>query len=393
METNRWNHRVSRTFITLTIALTTWGWGAASYAQVDEVSVQEVAVDFLAGGEDKEISPQSHVPCTGQSVTFGAGSTWELCVAAVTKFGVIITHASFRKSPFAPLITVLYDGRLGEIFVPYHPGAPRFGDISQFNFSPSPLNAGDCPFPNVIIGGTICREIEDNGVAWRNDGLVRRGTEARYWGVLDAANYNYIMEWTFRDDGTIAARAGSTGPKLGGPNDTTGHAHTFSWRLDIDLNGSAGDSAFLTKHVESGIPSSAIDSASLIATEGSRVWRATQFNTLEITDNVLQNGNGRRTSYELVPLRTGTGRHSEPFTQKDFWVSHFNAAELLANSLPAYVANVESTNQQDNVIWYTGTAHHESQMRDEDRQTVPVLWVGFQLVPHNLFEGTPFFPL
>ena len=33
--------------------------------------------------------------------------------------------------------------------------------------------------------------------------------------MLGAGNYSYIEEWTFRDDGTILARAGSTGPKLG----------------------------------------------------------------------------------------------------------------------------------------------------------------------------------
>jgi len=43
------------------------------------------------------------------------------------------------------------------------------------------------------------------------------------------------------------------------------------------------------------------------------------------------------------------------------------------------------------VIWYTGSAHHENDMRDEDRDTVPVIWTGFELVPSNLFNRTPFF--
>jgi Cu2+-containing amine oxidase len=36
--------------------------------------------------------------------------------------------------------------------------------------------------------------------------------------------------------------------------------------------------------------------------------------------------------------------------------------------------------------------HHESSMRDEDRETVPIHWVGFELMPHNLFDGTPLYP-
>lgn len=394
LATSTRNHRLPKIFITLNIALAT-GIGAMSYVHAEEdVDVAQIMPNSLIGFGEKGVVANSHVPdCVGQSVSFIGGSTWQLCVKAVNKFGLIITHASFRKSPASPFITVLYDGRLGEIFVPYHPGNPRFGDISGFNFSPLTLGLGDCPSPHITVdSGKICREIRDNGVAWKDDALVRRGREVSYWAVLDAANYNYIMEWSFQDDGTIVSRAGSTGPKLGGPNDTMGHMHDFTWRLDIDLNGAGGDSASITKHVENlaVTPSTATDSSSLITTEASLVWNATQFNTLEITDSALVNGNGRPTSYELIPLRSGTARHSEAFTKKDFWVTSHNGAELLANNLPTYV-NGGSTVNSDNIIWYTGSAHHENNMRDEDRQTVPVLWVGFQLEPHNLFEGTPFF--
>ncbi len=373
-------------------ALSALAQPAASHAAREGVSVTEVRPEALVQSNEKEaLSPQPHVPCVAQTVRFPAGSSWQLCVKAVEKYGLIITHAIFKKSPTAIAIRVLSDGRLGEIFVPYHPGQPRFGDISQFSFSPLTLNTVDCPLPRVRLDvGRICREIVDNGVVWKVDTKVRRGREARYWAVLDAANYNYIMEWSFRDDGAIVVRAGSTGPKLGGETDSVGHMHDFTWRLDIDLNGSGGDSAHFTRHTESTAAFSATDSASLITTESGLLWNALQFNTLEITDSVLTNNNGRQTSYGLVPLRMGTARHFESFLNRDFWVTRHSATELLANSLPSYV-NGQSTVNTDIVIWYTGSAHHESNMRDEDRQTVPVLWTGFMLVPHNLFEGTPFF--
>ena len=369
------------------------GAGFAGQLQ-DEVFVDEVDVEVLRVN-GTGVSASSHVPCTGQNVSFTVGSTWQLCVAAVQKFGLIVTHARFQKAPSSPFITVLFDGRLGEIFVPYHPGTPRFGDISQFNFPALTLSTADCPSPHVILGGgRICREIVDYGVAWKDDALVRRGRETLYWAVLDAANYNYIMEWAFRDDGTIVARAGSTGPKLGGPDDTTGHFHSFTWRLDIDLDGPGGDSAFLTKHVENlgVVPSTGSDSSQLVQREGGREWSAARFSSIEIGDSALVNDNGSPTTYELVPVRSGTARLSEAFTRNEFWVTRFAGAnaQLLAVNLPAYVSG-QSTIDQNNVIWYTGSAHHESNMRDEDRQTVPVLWVEFRLIPHNLFEGTPFF--
>jgi len=65
--------------------------------------------------------PSSNVPCQDQTVAFSSGSTWTLCVAAVQRYGLIVTNANFQKSPNSPPINVLYDGRIAELFVPYHP--------------------------------------------------------------------------------------------------------------------------------------------------------------------------------------------------------------------------------------------------------------------------------
>jgi Cu2+-containing amine oxidase len=173
--------------------------------------------------------------------------------------------------------------------------------------------------------------------------------------------------------------------------------HNFTWRLDIDLNGAGGDSAYLTNHVENfdftppAEGSTARDTRNLISVEGSRVWSPGHFNTLVIEDSTLKNGNNRATSYELVPLRSGTARHTEPFTKEDFWVTRYRPAEILAVNLPEYIRNPQSTENQDIVVWYTGSEHHEKNSRDEDRNTVPILWTGFELIPNNLFDGTPFY--
>ena len=170
--------------------------------------------------------------------------------------------------------------------------------------------------------------------------------------------------------------------------------HDFTWRLDIDLNGAGGDSAYLTSHLEdlTVSPSIATDQSDLISVEGSRVWNPQNFNTLEIFDSALQNGNGRATSYELQPMRSGTARHTEPLSKKDFWVTRYNPAEILAVNLPTYIRDRQSTVNEDLVIWYTGSEHHETDSRDEDFNTVPVLWTGFDLIPQNLFNKTPFYP-
>jgi Cu2+-containing amine oxidase len=335
-------------------------------------------------------------------------SRWHLYVnAQISGFGLVIKGASFQKSPASRFIYVLFDGRLGEIFVPYHDNSHRFLDLT-YGFRCLKLNEADFPAPLQIIDrvssneGLICKE-KRKYLAWmngenKNPPLVRYGEEVVYFSVLGAANYQYIMEWTFRDDGTILARAGSTGPKYlerrPDVRSKAGHMHDFTWRLDIDLNGAGSDSAYLTSHHEDLTlsDSKATDEKDRIEVEGGFVWNPQNFNTLEIRDSMLENGNLRPTSYELVPMRSGTARHSEDFINKDFWVTRYDPAQMLADYLPTYIQQKQSTGNKDLVIWYTGSEHHEKDSRDEDNQTVPVLWTGFALIPNNLFNRTPFYP-
>ena len=85
------------------------------------------------------------------------------------KFGLVITGASFQKSPTYPFIYVLFDGRLGEIFVPYHAGHPRYRDISvspTLTWKTLTLSQAKFPPPRQIIGGgKICKEVRDY-LAW-----------------------------------------------------------------------------------------------------------------------------------------------------------------------------------------------------------------------------------
>ena len=92
-------------------------------------------------------------------VAFKSKSRWHLTVNAVKGFGLVITGASFQRSPNSPFIYVLFDGRMGEIFVPYHSGDDRFTDI-KYNFNCLTLNKEKFPPPREIIGGgKICKEV------------------------------------------------------------------------------------------------------------------------------------------------------------------------------------------------------------------------------------------
>lgn len=327
---------------------------------------------------------------------------WRICWQAQAKHGLVITSAHFRKSPSSAFIRVFWDARVSEIFVPYHSGSPRYYDVGNFSFSLVTLNAKHCPAAvgGVLLGSPskVCREVRDRGLAWADDSLVRRGQEVVLWGALDAGNYNYIQEWTFRDDGVVMGRVGATGVNLPS-KPLEAHIHNPIWRLDIDLNGASGDSVHLGTHTENLPGTTATDSAPLIAAEGGRVWNPEAFTSLHIHDAALRNANGKPSAYHLMPWRFGSARHQEAFTKQDFWVSRYSGSEMLAKNILSYVSPAQAVTNSDIVVWYMGSVHHL--VRDEDGRTVGsfgwegeahVMWTGFLLKPHNIFERTPLFP-
>jgi primary-amine oxidase len=333
-------------------------------------------------------------PTTGPEET-----RWRICWQVQTKHGLVITSAHFRKSPTSPWIRVFWDARVAEIFVPYHVGTPRYYDVMGFTWPSVTLTPAHCPASvgGMLLGSPpqVCKEVRDRGLAWNDDSEVRRGEHLVLWSALDAANYNYIIEWTFRDDGVIRGRVGATAVNLPSRR-TVAHTHDPTWRLDIDLDGFTGDSAHLGTHTEAGL--TATDTAPLIDEETGLEWNPLHFHTLYIHDAGLKNARGSASAYHLMPLRWGTARHDEPFTQKDFWVTRYKPTEIFAAPLPSYITPPESVSSTDIVVWYTGSAHHL--VRDEDGEDVSgvweglahVMWAEFMLMPHNLFDKTPLFP-
>ena len=346
--------------------------------------------------------------CSGINLVeqaFPVGGTeqtrWRVCWQEQPRHGLLITSAFFRTAPTAPWIRVLFDARVAEIFVPYHDGSPRLYDVTGYNFVLTSVGAADCP---AAAGGTllgspahVCKEVRDRGLAWKDYSRVRRGQQLVLWGALGASNYNYIIEWTFRDDGILMGRVGSTAVNLP-VKPFTPHIHNPIWRLDIDLNGSAGDSVRFGTHTEPVSGLTATDTEPVIATETGKEWVQEQFNTFDLHDLTLKNAKGNESSYNLIPITSGTSRHNEAFTRQDFWALRYTAGELDAKSLPTYVSNNQSVSNADIVVWYKGSAHHHP--RDEDGESTPqgwkgetqVMWAGFMMMPHNLFSSTPLYP-
>ena len=334
----------------------------------------------------------------------GAVSEWKLCWeiqrmpddlgALEASETLVISEASFRPGAAAAAapVEVLGELRMAEIFVPYDEGQPRFNDLTEYNFDLHPLTATECTGTR-LADDRLCREVADRELAWLYSDLAvgRRGEKLVLWSVLDAGNYDYVMYYAFWDDGTIEVRAGATGQKLGGEDDTAGHSHLFAWRIDLDVAGAGGDSVHVENVSYNG--KRVREKPDHVTTETGIAWSPEAFTHVEVEDGASVNGRGRARAYSLAPVREGLPKFREGWTRHPIWVTrgHGPGQELRAFDLPSYV-NKESVAGQDVVLWYLDTHHHEESMRDEDRDAVPVLWIGFRLEPQNFWDRTPFYP-
>jgi hypothetical protein len=318
-------------------------------------------------------------------------SRWKLCWQVVKGANLVITGAWFRPAPASPWIKILYDGRMSQLFVPYHPlGSNRFHDVN-YNFPHVPLTANDCPAPATIIGpaSEVCKSVRDRGLMWKHYFNQRRGEELSLMSVLGAANYTYLVEWIFRDDGVFGMRLSMTG--LIWPDLAT-HMHGTIWRLDIDLNGACCNTASIMSHKEVGL--TGVDSMTDVTTANGFGWDPLAYDMLSIRDATLKNAKGHTTEWHIMPYRTGTPKHDEPFTKFTYWVTPYVWNQTLADDLPTYISGSPSTKNTDIVLWYYTGVHHI--IRDEDlapdgsRGMTLTMVDNFWLKPFNLWATTPF---
>ena len=345
----------------------------------------------------------AHSPANEVIQEFPAGSTmqtaWRVRFGHATGKGLFITGAWFKRTPAEPWMRVLWDARVADIFVPYHTGSPRYYDLSSFSFNLVPAASKDAGCCGTVLDAVVVKEVADYGPSWKDDSAVHRGQELVLWATVDAANYNYIIRYGFRDDGTITFRLGATARNLPG-RELEAHMHNGLWRIDIDLNGYPNDSAMLMTHHETTTALTASDTSISFngGTEGFADWDPAQWTEVGIMDTVSKNSSGKSIGYDLMPMRMGLARHQENFTHHDFWVTRYHGTEFSYTLLPAYVSNAESIANTDVVLWCTSSMHHMPRQEDGRYEggfwkgVALVMWSGFDLRPRNLFDDTPLHP-
>jgi primary-amine oxidase len=337
-------------------------------------------------------------------------TAWKVEWDTVGGYGLFIKGAWFKRGPKSDWMQVLGDARVSEIFVPYHRGAPRFWDVS-YGFDLCTMTKADAgengklltSYDGTRLAPCVVQELRERGVIWKSSEGVRRGHTLILWGCLEAANYRYIMEYGFQDDGSITFRLGSTGRNYSS-SEFDPHLHNALWRIDVNLDGKEHNSAFLMERLEPDgnekVKARTVHTRFNKGKEGGADFDASKFTMLRVINTKKKNGRGEYYSYDLVPARSGNARNfgdDEQCTQHDFWVTKANPKELDYRKLPEY-CNGENIEDTDIVVWYSAPMHHEPRsedgimVNDSLRGCTHVGWSSFTLRPSNIFDRTPLFP-
>lgn len=346
--------------------------------------------------------------------TLPNGGRWTMCWESRSREGIVLHDVTYTP-PGGTATEVLAQMNLAQIHVPYDNNVARFHDESDFGlgFNFDELTAAECPSGDVLSDGdqdVLCRQVLPAGYAYKSYDDQAQGDSLNLFSVSAIGAYNYIVQWTFDDDGAIHPAVGATGQlQMYGGNAATGwnvgangfavaHMHDFYWRLDFDLAGTSGDRVQELAAAPSADRQTFTNTRTPFATEQARRVQPRSFRSWRVVDTATTNADGHRISYELLPNTDYIfrGPNYEPFTHNELYATRFNACEDFAshNSTSggcggnlSDFANGESLTGADVVLWYGTSFHHLP--RDEDEDHMDAHWSGFSVVPRDLTATYP----
>lgn len=388
---------------------------------------------------------------------------WRFHLRPDQRIGLVLSLVGYSQEPGAQPRSILYQAHLSEIFVPYMD--PSFGwyrrnfiDAGEFvagGLAKALLRGRDCPDNAAYLDTTMSNEKgrprtvrdticvferETGDPAWRHwseeqpDSRRSRDLVVRVGAVV--GNYDYLLDWIFRQDGSIEVRVGMTGilevkateePDAFEPASAAdaygrfvdqnlvavNHDHYFSYRLDLDIDGTSN--RFVTdrlvtrrlpkshprrslwvreEHVAGSEEQAKID----IDLKQPALWR--------VLSNERRNAVGYPTSFQLLPGRNAATllskddypRRRAGFIDHNLWVTPQRDGERFAAGehptlsepglgLPAWTEANRPIRDTDIVLWHTIGTHHLP--RSEDWPVMPTMWHGFELRPFDFFDRNP----
>ncbi len=405
---------------------------------------------------------------------------WSFHLRPDQRTGLVVSLVDYRESPDTNPRSVMYQGQLSEIYVPYMDPAfawyaRNFIDAGEFpagGLAKPLLRGRDCPEhavyidsintnaqgrPRTVPRTTCIYERETGDPSWRHyedeqpDSRASRDLVVRTAAVV--GNYDYLLDWIFRQDGSIEARVGATGLlevkatsavsaiqpapaagpvnaaavdalQAGTPADAHGrfldrniigvnHDHYFSYRLDLDVDGA--DNRFVadrlvTQELPADHPRRSLwvqethaaqteqDAQLDINLAKPALWR--------ILSSSRQNAVGYPTSYQLMPGRNANhlfvpddySLRRAGFIDHHLWVTPYDPDERFAAgdhpTLSEPGMGLPAWTEADRSISDEDlvlwhTVGMHHLPRAEDWPVMPVMWHGFELRPFDFFDRNP----
>lgn len=415
-----------------------------------------------------QLKPVAIVAPEGTNITLDGNLNvkwlnWSMHLRPDKRAGLIVNLVRFNDDN--KWRQIAYQMNLSEAFVPYMDPDPTwryrtFLDAGELGlgYMISSLKPGvDCPVASYIldvtlpndVGGTFTRpsalcifERATGDPAWRHysagpktiAGVPQSELVVRHIPTL--GNFDYVVDYIFTPQGEIKLRVGVTGfdaaRSTGAKNlaeaasiDAIGngsliapytiapnHDHFFSFRIDMDVDGSKNvlerdtivASEIAGSKTRKSIWSVATDryaaEGPIAASRqsGDERWRVSNTN--------VTTGLGYHPSYEVAISTSATSvldRADPPqrragFSSFGLWATQFAEGEdwaaglypgltLKDAGLPQYVSQKRSINNEDLVLWATLGFHQIA--KPEDFPLLPLAWHEVTLRPVNFFDRDP----
>jgi len=354
----------------------------------------------------------------GQTIskTFSSTAKWDFCWDVRNEEGVVLSEV-YYKPVGRPRRRVLGEASLSQIQTEYDDGS-----ASEFLVTDTGLGGAHLQSLTEAMcqngqrhlfedREVLCEIYKPAGYIYRyKNNTNRQGDKLDVFSVSRAGSREFIVRWTFFENGTLQIGAGLTGQftktttsesagwKVTAANKVmASFVDHFFWRLDFDLaSNSNNDRVEQIKSIPSASRLKKNKNTEIITSELAASFNPGEKKFWRVLDASVVNSSNQPISYEMVMLNyamQNKGNTTSPWLKNDIYITRYQECERFAVRNPttyqshdcgedvSEFVNSEDIDTEDIVVW-DRLAHH-TLPRDEDFFPVATQWSSFLLLPRD----------